>query len=148
MTTLERLTLLRRELAEAGRLAQTLSAMQPSPPPVRLDGMPRARGGASDGVDRLIDARDMLARRIAEKRERAGALAADAAAFLNTLGAELYAFAVEYYLSAAPVAVVAEHLDVSVSTAYDRLRKIKAAAARYDGLCPHPLPNSGSGVEA
>lgn len=127
MTMLENIERLRRCIVEKKRVAEQLHAMTPAPAPIAMDGLPHGTGGG-DGVERYIDARDALRRRIDKLQGEIDTRYRATAPFVESIPTELLGVLCNYYFNDYTVLEVATALSISKRTVYERLEKIKTLA--------------------
>ena len=111
---------------ELRMMQEEYHAIQPSPQAPRLDGMPRggSAADAADGVARLIDARSLLADRIAHHGEALARRLDQVRPRLDALPTHLFTFSLHYYVNAAPIAEVARTMRRDKKTLYDYKKRL------------------------
>ena len=109
-------------------LQEEYRAMQPSPAPARLDGMPRGTGCA-DGVSKMVDARSLLADRIARSSDTLAQLLCEVRPELDALPEQLFAFCLHYYVNAVPMAEAARAMQRDKKTLYEYKKRLRTASA-------------------
>ena len=107
-------------------LQEEYRAMQPSPAPARLDGMPRGTARA-DGVSKMVDARSLLADRIARSSDALAQLLCDVRPELDELPEQLFAFCLHYYVNAVPMAEAARAMQRDKKTLYEYKKRLRRA---------------------
>lgn len=127
MTALDNLVRLRRCVIDARKLKEQLTALSPAPAPIVLDGLPHGEGGGGS-VERLIDARDVLQKRLVALNVEIKARYKGAEPFLQAVDPALYEVTCVYYLSGSTVKKTAGQCGIAERTVYERLCKIREAA--------------------
>lgn len=127
MTALDNLERLRRCVIDTRKLREQLAALSPAPAPIVLDGLPHGAGGTGS-IERLIDARDVLQKRLSVLSTEIEIRCKAAEPFLETLPPEQITVTCDYYLRGNTVKETAEYCGVAERRVYERLRKIREAA--------------------
>ena len=111
---------------ELRMMQEEYHAIQPSPQAPRLDGMPRggSAADAADGVARMIDARSLLAERIAHHGEALARRLDQVRPRLDALPTHLFTFSLHYYVNATPIAEVARTMRRDKKTLYDYKKRL------------------------
>lgn len=129
-TTLEKLEQIRALTISIRRMQEEYKAMQPTVPPIQLDGMPHG-SSSGDAIPRFVSAREALADRITEDCKRLVELDCEVKPALADLPAHLFAFAMHYYYDARKVSEIAQANGMGESTLYGYKKELREELKRH-----------------
>lgn len=130
MTILDKLKEMRRLMLNIQRMTDEYKAMQPTPPPIQIDGMPHG-AGEGDAIPRFVSAKDELADRIAKNCLKYGKLKLEVDPFLDELPAHLLSFCLYYYFNALKVSDISKITGHGKSTLYNYKRELREVAGKF-----------------